>query len=285
MIQTLPKLWKNHGGLHLDDRKELSNTEPTRHLPLADELIIPLQQHTGYKPTLTVKVGDYVYKGQELASHTGFMKVPVHASTSGTITAIEERPIPHPSHLNDLCIILKPDGKNDWGSARMQPYSDYTAIDGETLRKRICAAGIVGMGGAVFPAAIKLNVPPDRRIDTLIINGAECEPYITCDDRLMREQADDIIAGIQVMLHIIPAPRCLIGIEDNKPEATAAMQAAVERSADQRITVITVPTLYPSGSADQLIKILTGREVPSGGRSSHVGVICHNPATARAIYR
>lgn len=285
MMQTLRKLWKGHGGLHLDYRKELSNAEPARPIPLAAELVIPLQQHSGYKPTVTVKVGDYVHKGQELASHTGFMKVPVHASTSGTITAIEERPIPHPSHLNDLCIVLKPDGKEDWGNARMPPYPDYTALDGETLRQRICAAGIVGMGGAVFPAAIKLNVPPDRHIETLIINGAECEPYITCDDRLMRDHPDKIVQGAQVMLHIVQAPQCLIALEDNKPEALAAMQAAVQRAQDSRLTVVAIPTLYPSGSEKQLVKILTGKEIPSGGRPAQVGVICHNPATARAIYR
>lgn len=285
MIQTLHKLWRNHGGLHLDYHKEDSNAAPVRHLPMADELIIPLQQHSGYKPTLTVKAGDYVYKGQELASHTGFMKVPVHASTSGTITAIEERPIPHPSGLSDVCIILKPDDKDDWGNARMPTYPDPSQVDGEILRQRICAAGIVGMGGAVFPAAIKLNVHDNIAIEALVINGAECEPYITCDDRLMREKPVEILRGVQIMMHIIATQRCLIGIEDNKPEAIAAMQAAREELGEQRIEIIPIPTLYPSGSEKQLIKILTGKEVPSGGRPATIGIVCHNPATARAIYR
>lgn len=285
MIQTLRKLWTFHGGLHLDYHKEESNQLPTRDIPLPDELVIPLQQHMGYKPTLTVKAGDYVYKGQELASHTGFMKVPVHASTSGTITAIEERPIAHPSGLNDVCIILKPDGKDDWGNARMEAYPDHTLIDGEVLRKRICAAGIVGMGGAVFPAAIKLNVHDGIPITTLIINGAECEPYITCDDRLMQEKPQEVIGGIQIMMHIVNTSQCLVGIEDNKPQAIAAMQAAITASGDSRIQVIAVPTLYPTGGEKQLIKILTGKEVPSGGRPANIGMICHNAATARAIYR
>lgn len=285
MIQTLHKLWRNHGGLHLDYHKEDSNAAPVRHLPMAEELIIPLQQHSGYKPTLTVKAGDYVYKGQELASHTGFMKVPVHASTSGTISAIEERPIAHASGLSDMCIILKPDGKDDWGNARMPTYPDPNQVDGEILRQRICAAGIVGMGGAVFPAAIKLNVHDNIPIETLVINGAECEPYITCDDRLMREKPVEILRGVQIMMHIIATQRCLIGIEDNKPEAMAAMQAAREALDEPRIDIIPIPTLYPSGSEKQLIKILTGKEVPSGGRPATIGIVCHNPATARAIYR
>lgn len=285
MIQTLRKLWRNHGGLHLEEHKEESSTQAVAHIPLADELIIPLQQHAGYKPTLTVKVGDYVYKGQEIASHTGFMKVPVHASTSGTITAIEDRPIAHPSGLNDLCVVLKPDGKDDWGNARMQPYPDHSKIDGETLRKRICAAGIVGMGGAVFPSAIKLNVHDNIPIETLVINGAECEPYITCDDMLMREKPEEILRGIQIMMYIVNTQQCLVGIEDNKPQAIAAMQAAAATLGDQRIEIVPIPTLYPSGSEKQLIKILTGKEVPSGGRPASIGIVCHNPATARAIYR
>lgn len=285
MIQALRKLWRIHGGLHLDYHKEESTAQPTRGIPLADELVIPLQQHTGYKPTLEVQAGDYVYKGQQLASHTGFMKVPVHASTSGTVTAIEERPIPHSSGLTDLCVILQPDGKDDWGAAKMQPYPDYAQLDAETLRQRICAAGIVGMGGAVFPAAIKLNVHDNVPIEALLINGAECEPYITCDDLLMQEKADEIIGGIQVMMHIIDAPRCLIGVEDNKPHAITALQAAIGKAADPRIQVTPVPTLYPTGSEKQLIQILTGKEVPSGGRPASIGLICHNPATARAIYR
>lgn len=285
MTTILSKLWKFPGGLHLDYHKTESNNLPARSISLPTKLIIPLQQHTGYKPTLTVKAGDYVYKGQELASHTGFMKVPVHASTSGVITAIEERPIAHPSGLSDLCIILQPDGKDDWGNARMDAYPDHTLVDRETLRKRICAAGIVGMGGAVFPAAIKLNVHDNIPIASLIINGAECEPYITCDDRLMQEKPEEVIGGVQIMMHIINTDQCLIGIEDNKPQAIAAMQTAIRSIGDQRIQVVAVPTLYPTGSEKQLIKILTGKEVPSGGRPANIGLVCHNPATARAIYR
>lgn len=284
MLQTLRKLWRIPGGLHLDYHKEASSLTPVRTLPLPPELIIPLQQHMGAKPTLTVKVGDYVYKGQALAKANGFMQVPVHASTSGTITAIAERAIAHPSGLEDTCIILRPDGKDDWGNSRLPAYTDYQQVSRELLNQRIADAGIVGLGGAVFPSAIKLAVE-GAAIETLIINGAECEPYITCDDRLMQDQAADIIAGIQIMLYLVQASQCLIGIEDNKPAAIASMQMAVANSGDTRIQVVSVPTLYPTGSEKQLIKILTGKEVPSGGRPSQIGLVCHNVATARAVYK
>ncbi|MEZ5534125.1 MAG: electron transport complex subunit RsxC [Thiolinea sp.] len=293
-VQLLKKLFSPAHGLHLDYQKQQSLQHPvTRIQSTPDtELVLPLQQHMGNKPEVRVQVGDYVYKGQPLAAAEGDISVPIHATSSGTIVAIEERPIPHPSGLNDLCIILRPDGKHDRGNSCMEPIPDYEQASEETLRRRICEAGIVGLGGAVFPAAIKLNVRPNIPICTLVINGAECEPYITCDDRLMRDKADEIIAGAQIMLHILKnhAPdqrkqQCLIGIEDNKPEAIAAMQAAVDKSGDIRIQVIAVPTLYPAGGEKQLIKALTGKEVPSGQRPADIGMICHNVATSRAIYR
>ncbi|MEZ5476832.1 MAG: electron transport complex subunit RsxC [Thiolinea sp.] len=285
-------------GVHLDGRKHLSSTQPVLSIPAraGDQLVIPLQQHMGHKPDLCVSPGDYVYKGQALAAADGDISVPIHASTSGTIIAIEERPIPHPSGLNDLCIILEADGKQQPVPEQHPDYlpalADYHNQDENQLRRRICEAGIVGLGGAVFPSAIKLNVRPEVPICTLVVNGAECEPYITCDDRLMQDKADEIIAGALIMMHILrphtPPDRelqCLIGIEDNKPEALAAMRAAAEHSGEARIRVVAVPTIYPAGGEKQLIKVLTGREVPSGQRPADIGMICHNVATARAIYR
>lgn len=149
-----------------------------------------------------------------------------------------------------MCVVLAADGKDDWGNMRLPQYPDYPSIDAATLRAQIKLAGVVGMGGAVFPSAVKLNVRPTKPIQTLLINGAECsEPYITCDDLLMCEKAEEIVAGIQVMLHIVQPQECLIGIEDNKPEAIAAMEAAVAATQDQRIQVVPIPTIYPSGSA------------------------------------
>ncbi len=286
-------LWRNHGGLHLPEHKTLSNQRPTRPISASTckELVVPLLQHAGMHPDILVKVGESVNKGQPLAKSQGYASLPIHASTSGLIRAIEKRPIPHPSGLEDTCIIIEPDGADHWGAHKLEPLPHYAELDGVTLRSRICFAGIVGLGGAVFPAAIKLNVRPKMPISTLIINGAECEPYITCDDLLMREKPEEIIAGAQVILHILlshtppEGQECLIGIEDNKPEAIQAMQAAVKASGDQRIHIVPIPTLYPSGGEKQLIKILTGREVASGSRPTDSGVICHNVATARAIYR
>ncbi|WP_020395311.1 electron transport complex subunit RsxC [Thiolinea disciformis] len=286
------KLWRNHGGLHLPEHKTISTQQPVQCLSAANlpELVIPLLQHARFYPEPVVKVGNNVYKGQALAKAKGYSSLPIHASTSGQIIAIEPRPIPHLSGLNDTCIILKPDGLDTWTPERLEPLANYTDYTAERLRQRICGAGIVGLGGAVFPAALKLETQ-GTALHTLIINGAECEPYITCDDMLMREKAQEIIAGIQIILHIFhehtdpKGLHCLIGIEDNKPEALQAMQQTLAHSQDSRIQVVAIPTIYPSGGEKQLIHILTGREVPSGQRPLNVGILCHNVATTRAIYR
>lgn len=291
---NLRKLWQSSGGLHLTDyHKEQSTQQPVRKLSAASapELVIPLQQHSGHKPKIIVKAGDWVYKGQCLAEAEGIISVPVHASTSGKIQAIEERPIAHPSGLNDVCVILIPDGQDNWGDQRLAPIENYVEASATSLRERVREAGIVGLGGAVFPSAIKLDIPVPVQLTTLVLNGAECEPYITCDDMLMREQASEIITGCLIMLRALhehaPADGliCLIGIEDNKPQAIQAMQVAAQQAKDKRIKIVPVPTQYPTGGERQLIHILTGREVPSGGRPTDIGVLCHNVATARAIYQ
>lgn len=291
-VKLMTKIWRNHGGLHLPDHKSLSTQKSVQRLSAAHipELVIPLLQHARFYPEPVVKVGDQVRKGDALAKAKGYSTLPIHASTSGHIIAIEPRPIPHPSGLTDTCIILKPDGLDTWTDHRLEPLTHYTELSAERLRQRICGAGIVGLGGAVFPAAIKLETQ-GTALHTLIINGAECEPYITCDDMLMRDHADEIIAGIQIILHIFhdqaaaTGLQCLVGIEDNKPEAIRAMQQALDKSSDQRIQIVTIPTLYPSGGEKQLIHILTGEEIPSGQRPLNVGILCHNVATTRAIYR
>jgi electron transport complex protein RnfC len=273
-----------HGGLKLEGHKALSTGEPILDMRIPRWIVLPVQQHIGDPAEVLVKPGDQVKKGQLVARAAGYVSAPIHASTSGTVAAVEERPVPHPSGMSALCVVIETDGRDDWISDRMAPLEDYLNLDAVTLRNRVREAGIVGLGGAAFPASVKLNPPPGREIETLIINGAECEPYITCDDMLMREQARDVIEGTRIIQRVVQAKRCLIGIEDNKPEAIAAMRAALEADAGD-IEVVKIPTRYPTGGEKQLIKVLTGREVPSNGLPGDIGIVCHNVGTAAAVYR
>lgn len=270
------------GGLHLDYRKDLSTAQPIGRAPLPPQLILPLSQHIGGAAKPTVKVGDRVRRGQTLAEAQGAVSAALHAPTSGTIVAIERRAVPHPSGLTADCLVLEPDGEDRGLEApEWEPVPDYQRLSGAEIRDIARRAGIVGLGGAAFPTAIKLN--PGRAVHTLIINGAECEPYIACDQMLMTEHAEEIVLGIQVVLHALQAPRCLIGIEDNKPKAIRALSDATR--SDPRIHVVVVPTRYPQGGEKQLILTLTGEEVPSEGLPLDLGIVCHNPATVRAIGR
>ena len=250
---------------------------------LPSHLVLPLNQQAGAANKPLVSIGEYVLKGQKIADTKSFIGAPIHAPSSGTITQIEIMPIPHASGLSDLCIEIKTDGKEQW-IERNTSAQNFSTSDPGKLRAMIREGGIVGLGGAAFPSAVKLD-PGHHSIDTLIINAVECEPYITCDDVLMQNFAAEIIDGIDILLHVLQSPRCLIGIEENKPEAITALQQALEAKSDSRIKIVTVPTRYPSGSEKQLIKLLTGREVPSGGLPSQVGIICQNVGTVRAIKR
>lgn len=277
------KLWHFPGGLHLPDHKAMSTGQPSTTAAVPERLIIPLQQHIGAPAKPLVTVGDKVLKGQPLARPEGYVSTPVHASSSGKVVAIEEHPVPHPSGLSAMCIIIETDGEERWVELKRHP--DYHQLDPSELRNIIRDAGIVGLGGAGFPAFIKLNPGSRTAIDTLILNGAECEPYITCDDVLMRERADEVIDGARIMRHALQAKQCLIGIEDNKPEALAAIRDALSRLGEKSIEAVQVPTRYPTGGEKQLIKILTGKEVPSQGLPIDIGIVCHNVATAASIHR
>ncbi|MFD0708313.1 electron transport complex subunit RsxC [Photorhabdus akhurstii] len=273
------KIWDFAGGIHPPEMKLQSSQAPLRIAPLPEELIIPLQQHLGTEGELLVKTGDKVLKGQPLTFGTG-RTVPVHASTSGTIIAIEPCITAHPSGLKELCVRLRPDGAEQWCTRIQTP--DYQSLDTETILNRIHQAGIAGLGGAGFPTAAKLQ-SGRHGLKTLIINAAECEPYITADDRLMQEHADELIEGIHILEHLLKPEQILIGIEDNKPEAIKELKTALK--GDKSIIVRVIPTKYPSGGAKQLTKILTGKEVPSGGRSSAIGVLMQNVGTVVAIKR
>lgn len=280
-VVSLQKLFKFKGGVHPPEHKLESTAQPIRPLPMPARLVLPLRQHVGNIPKIRVEVGAHVLKGQLLAEAEGNISAAVHAPTSGTVTAIREELIPHPSGLPDVCIVLEPDGKDEW--IRLEP-ADWRSTDKRELVDSLRRSGIVGLGGATFPSHIKLRADGTTGIDTLIINGAECEPYITCDDMLMRERAEEIVRGIEVAYHLLGAKQCLIGIEDNKPEAIAAMQAACAAHGGQ-FQVVVVPTVYPSGDARRLIHVLTGREIPSYRRSTDMGIQVFNVATVLALYR
>lgn len=277
-------LYQFHGGIHPPGNKTQSTQRPIARAPLPSRLVIPFRQHAGESAKPLVRVGDQVLKGQLIGMPDGFVSSAVHASTSGTIAAIDMQSIAHPSGMPDLCATLIPDGREEW-----VPHAavDYLGSDPAELRQYLRMSGVVGLGGAVFPCDLKLRPlrnHPNRNICTLILNGAECEPYITCDDMLMRERAAEIVQGAEMLRFMLEAKEVLIGIEDNKPEAIAAMRQAVTDSG-LPFEVVVVPTIYPSGSAKQLIRILTGLEVPSGKLPPDIGVQCFNVATGYSVYR
>ncbi|HED16802.1 MAG TPA: electron transport complex subunit RsxC [Gammaproteobacteria bacterium] len=282
MKKPAGKLWHFMGGLHLPDHKDVSTRTPIQQLGIPGRLVIPLQQHIGEPAEVLVRAGDRVSKGQIIARASGYYSASIHASTSGTVVDTIEQPIAHPSGLSAPCIIIKPDGDDRWG--KLPPQQDYKKLTPSTLRSLIREAGIVGLGGAGFPTFIKLNPGARHEIDTLILNGAECEPYISCDDMLMRERAEDVIQGLIIMRHALQAKRCLIGIEENKQEAYDAMRLATHALGVADVEVIMIPILYPTGGEKQLIRILTGLEVPHDGLPIDVSVAVHNVATAAAVY-
>lgn len=288
-MNQLIKVWELPGGIHPPENKQQSLVLPLSTAPIPPQIILPLHQHIGHPAQPLVKVGDKVAKGQLIATAVGTFSAHVHASTSGIVSAIEERPFPHASGMRNDAIVIDTDGEDRW--TELSPCPNFLTEDRSRLLDKIRAAGIVGLGGAGFPTTIKLTPKSTQPIDTLIINGAECEPYITADDCLMQDRADELIRGTLLLAHILHNPaRLLIGVEDNKPKAIAALQRALVNLKGQvagvdRIRVVPFPTKYPSGGAKQLIQILTGREIPSGQHSANIGVICVNVGTAVAAYR
>lgn len=269
------------GGVHPPENKRQSTLEPIGTIPLAEDLVVPLEQHIGGTSIALVSLGDDVMKGQKIAEADGLISCPVHAPSSGKVVAIEPAPVPHPSGMPADCIIIRTDGEERW--CDLEPCEDFRSLAAVALLEKIRDCGIAGLGGAGFPTAVKLDPHGGAEIDTLIINGAECEPYITADDMLMRERAVEIVAGVEMLSYILDEPeQVLIGIEDNKPEAIEAMRKAAGHT---RFDIVVFPTKYPSGGEKQLIQILTGREVPNQGLPANVGVLCQNVGTAYAVYR
>ncbi len=281
MTSATIKVWDIHGGIHPDENKHQSVQTPIQKAAIPSVLVFPLSQHIGAPAEAIVNIGDKVLKGQMIAKAVGFVSVPVHASTSGEVIAIEDRPVPHSSGMSAPCIVIKSDGKDEWINHEGVP--DYKNLAKPALIDIIRNAGISGMGGAGFPSAVKLNTRPEQVIETLILNGTECEPYITADDILMRERADEIIHGVLILQHIVnPSKQTLIGVEDNKPESIAALKKA---AVGTNIQIVVFPTKYPSGGEKQLIQILTGKQVPAGKLPGDIGIVCQNIGTAVAINR
>ena len=285
----MQKIWDIHGGVHPNENKAQSLQTKLQEAPLPELVVLPLNMHAGAPAIPCVVVGDRVKRGQMVAEPSGAFSAAIHASISGAVVAIEDRPVSHPSGNPGRAIVIQSDGLDE--STNMPPIEDYRQVPVADLVTRVRDAGIAGLGGAGFPTHIKLK--PISTVDTLIINGAECEPYITADNCLMREFADKVIEGIELLAYMLGEPKqILFGVEDNKKDAIEALQKAVEASSITRpitkqiassIEIVTIPTKYPSGGEKQLIQILTGKEVPSGKLPANLGIVMHNPGTAVAI--
>jgi electron transport complex protein RnfC len=266
---------KFKGGVHPNDSKALSASKPVQTAPLLDKYTVIVHQNIGAPPEIIVKKGDLVKKGQLLAKAAGFVSVPLHAPTSGTVTAIEK--CPGPACVSVPAIEITADGKDEWGSP-FEPITDWKNTDPAVLKQRVADAGIVGMGGAGFPSHVKLS--PTKPVDTLILNGAECEPYLTADHRLMLEQTEDVLLGAAILARILGLKTAVIGVEGNKPDAILKLNAF---ASNYNVTVQELRVNYPQGAEKQLIYALTGREVPIGGLPMDVGCVVQNVASAVAV--
>ncbi len=274
------KLFKIRGGVHPLENKQATAGNTIISVPLADRLFIPLQQHIGAPSEAIVKHGDKVLKGQLLANSQGLISAPVHAPTSGKILAVGKYPAPHPSGLSVRTIILQADGEDCWVDNLICCDNPFSLTPDE-IATRVAAAGIVGMGGATFPSAVKLNLRKRFTLKELVINAAECEPYLTCDDQLMREYASEIVEGICIIMHALQVKKATVAIEANKPESIKVMQEACKDLPD--ISVVTVPVRYPMGSEKHLLQTLTGKETPARALTADIGIVVHNVATAHAV--
>lgn len=268
------------GGVHPPEHKELAEKKAIEVLPPPEEVVIPILQHIGAPAEPTVEKGDEVKIGDVICRSKGFVSIPSHASVSGKVKAIENRP--HPVGGQVLSIVIENDG-NDTLAPSIAPVQNYLAQDDEVMKEKILQAGLAGMGGAAFPTHVKLSPPPDKKIDTFILNGAECEPFLTADHRLMLERPNEILEGIRIIIKILGCKNGYIGIEKNKPDAIALMQKLVNEAGD-KLNVIGLNVKYPQGAEKQLIKAITNRNVPAGGLPMDVGCLVHNVGTAKAIY-
>jgi len=268
-----------NGGVHPDDAKSLSKTCAMDQKPLPSEVVLPVSQHIGAPARVIVEKDQTISKGQVVAEAGGFVSVPVHASISGTVKAVEPRNTPAGKKI--LSVIIESDGEDRWAED-LNTKRDILSLKSEDKLNLIRDAGIVGMGGAAFPTHVKLSPPNDKTIDTVIINGVECEPYSTCDHRLMLERPGDIVEGLKIIMEILNCKRGYIGIENNKPDAIKVMQDAVKDI--NGVSVEKLKVKYPQGGEKQLIYAITNRKVPAGGLPMDIGCVVQNVGTAAAIY-
>ena len=265
-----------YGGVHPSEHKEYSEDKPLTVFPAPDTVVIPMSMHLGAPAEPVVQVGDYVKLGQVIGQAAGFISAPVHASVSGKVVAIEERP--HANRGSCLSVVIEND-HTDTVHESVQPHGALDTLDAAAIVEIVKNAGIVGMGGAGFPTYVKLM--PGKPIEYVLLNGCECEPYLTADHQLLLNYADDVIFGLQAMMKAVDAPKGVIVIEDNKPDAIRLME---EKTADlPNITVCAARTKYPQGAEKMLIKRVTGRMVPSGKLPADVGCVVGNVSTTKAI--
>ncbi len=275
----MPRVSHFSGGVHPQDKKDLSRDKAIELLPVPQRLVVPLSQHIGAPCGPVVSPGDSVKKGETIGEAKGFVSAPVHAPTSGKVLRIAN--FPHPLGKPLPAVEIEPDGLDEWAE-NIRGREDFLSLPPDDLRAIIREKGIVGMGGATFPTHVKLSPPEGKPIDTLIINGAECEPYLTADDRLMVEEPEQVIGGMRIMMTILGVERVFVAIEANKPEAIDKMRKPLEN--EPHVEVVALEVKYPQGAEKQLIKTLVNREVPSsGGLPMDVGVLVQNVGTAAAI--
>jgi electron transport complex protein RnfC len=276
-------LGKLHGGLRLPGHKSASTAAPIRDVPIPPQLVLPITQHVGDPAQPVVGTGERVLKGQVIAEPDGTLGAPVHASSSGRVIAIEPWPVSRRYGNKAPCIIIESDGE-DRAIDHDGRWENFLSLQPADLLLRILEGGIVGLGGAVFPTAQKLMQARTCTVETLILNGVECEPYISCDDMLMRERAAEILSGAQILMHAMQIDSCFIAVESDKPDALHSLGEALAELGDDRLVLKQVPTIYPSGGEDQLVQLVTNREVPSGGLPTDVGCLVQNVGTAAAVH-
>jgi len=274
------RLHRFHGGLRLRHNKKVSCRDPVVRPPLPRELVVPLLQHRGRPAAPCVRPGETVLKGQLIGVAPG-RGAHVHAPTSGLVTTVEDRPMAHFTGQSGPCTVIRVDGEERWGERRSLP--DWRDAAPADLRRHIRQAGIVGLGGAVFPTDLKVGARNATPIHTLVLNGAECEPYISCDEMLMREHPRRIVEGAMMLRHAVGAERVIIGIEDQMGVVEAALARATAAVGGAEVEVVRIPTVYPEGGERQLVQTLTGQEVPEGGYPHDLGLLVQNVATAASV--